>query len=68
MFSLPVTYVYMKDKNNIFIINNILSLETSDSPISKLTSPKSRRNLNPEEIFSVVTSQTNSDNHVDEIW
>lgn len=44
-----------------------LILGTSDSPISKLTSPKNRRNLNPDVVFSVVTSQTHSDNDVDEI-
>lgn len=48
-------------------IENILFLGTNDSPISKLTSPKSRRNLSPDVVFSVVTSQTHSDNHIDEI-
>lgn len=44
-----------------------LFLGTSDSPISKLTSPKTRRNLNPDVVFSVVTSQNHTENHVDEI-
>lgn len=45
----------------------ILISGINDSPISKLTSPKNRRNLNPDLVFSVVTSQTHSDNDVDEI-
>lgn len=45
----------------------IIFLGTSDSPISKIASPKSRRNLNPDVVFSVVTSQNHSDNHSDEI-
>lgn len=43
-------------------------LGASDSPISKLTSPKNQRNLNPDVVFSVVTSQTlSADNHADAI-
>lgn len=42
-------------------------LGTSDSPISKLTSPKTRRNINPDVVFSVVTTQSHSDNNVDGI-
>lgn len=34
------------------ITNFILFIGTSDSPISILTSPKSRRNLNPDVVFS----------------
>lgn len=49
------------------IIFCIIFLGTSDSTISKIVSPKSRRNLNPDVVFSVVTSQNHPDNHVDEI-
>lgn len=42
--------------NNYYLINTLLTIfyftGTSDSPISKLTSPKSRRNLNPDVVFS----------------
>lgn len=48
--------------------NNCFVLGTSDSPISKLTSPKNEQNLNSDVVFSVVTPQTlSANNHADDI-